>query len=97
MKGIRILLSLVFVIVLAPALSAGSASVTATSPAEQTQEVDSQQIIHAVPQGPQYMAESREVPWGGFLVIPALALVFLFPVIMVTYFSSRVQPVSAQP
>ena len=97
MKGIRILLPLVFVILLAPTLSAGSAGVVATVQVEQTKEVVSQQIVHAVPQGPQYVAESREIPWGGFLAIPAFALVFLFPVIAVRYFPARVNPVPSQP
>lgn len=97
MKGIRILLPLVFVIIMAPSVSAGSAGPFPGSAELQTQEVDSQQIVHAVPQGPQYVTENREIPWGGFLAIPAFALVFLFPVIAVKYFPAKVNPATAQP
>jgi len=52
--------------------------------------------------GPAYLNHTPAIPWGGLIAIPALALVFLFPVIVVRYFPGAinqavVQPANAQP
>lgn len=52
--------------------------------------------------GPAYLNHAPSIPWGGLIAIPALALVVLFPVIVVKYFPGIIrqpipQPIKAQP
>ena len=97
MKGIRNLLPLVFVMMMAPAVFAGSASPVEIPEETFQQEALETETLTAIPQGPQYVTEQQQIPWGGFIAIPAFALVFLFPVIAVKYFPSKVNPATAQP
>lgn len=52
--------------------------------------------------GPAYLNHTPSIPWGGLIAIPAFALVFLFPVIVVKYFPGVINqrvagPLTAQP
>lgn len=52
--------------------------------------------------GPAYFNHAPSIPWGGLIAIPGLALVFLFPVIIVKFFPGMIthtipQPIQAQP
>lgn len=52
--------------------------------------------------GPAYVNHAPSIPWGGLIAIPALALVFMFPVIVVKYFPGMIphaasQAIQAQP
>ncbi len=46
--------------------------------------------------GPAYLNHAPSIPWGGLVAIPALALVFLFPVIVVKYFPGMIRPTPSQ-
>ncbi len=52
---------------------------------------------HSKMSGPAYLNHAPSIPWGGLIAIPALALVFLFPVIVVKYFPGLISQVAPQP
>lgn len=102
MKVLRITFSLSALLFLL-ASTAVAGSVTQDAPTTTIEEmlphqapVVSTQINTA---GPAYLNQTPATPWGGLVVIPALALVFLFPVIVVKYFPEIIgpQPLRAQP
>lgn len=105
MKVLRITLAL-SVLMLLLVTSGVAGSVTQNVTDIMTEEVLPHQAPiqepHTKMSGPAYLSHSHSIPWGGLIAIPALALVFLFPVIAVKYFPGLItqtapRAIQAQP